>query len=351
MLKAIIVDDEDMFRRNLKNKINWNDLQLQFAGEACNGQEALSLIQQVQPDIIICDVKMPIMTGIELLQKLGKENHIKFIILSGHNEFELVRHAIKYGAYDYILKPIQENELIGVLLRAIEEILQERTDTQKEIELSLDIRNKMLNKYESIFIHMVEGRDIKGIYQTIDLFFNEFDENASSDLCQRTLFEFLCLIQKICDIFKIDKSKLEDNVSHTGYVKKEEIRYYVQQSFKNIVDDLVYQRNLERKKIVYDVIDDIHKNYKEKITLEWISKKYYINPSYFCQLFKSVTNDTFMNYVIKYRIQKAQEFMQLSNFKVYQIAEMVGYEDEKYFSQLFKKYTGCSPSEYQKNLH
>lgn len=102
------------------------------------------------------------------------------------------------------------------------------------------------------------------------------------------------------------------------------------------------------KKYVYNVISDIEKNYFGKISLELISKKYYINPSYFSQLFKSVTNETFSNYVIKYRIQKAKELMKIGGLKIYQIAEMVGYEDEKHFSQLFKKNTGISPSEYQK---
>ena len=122
----------------------------------------------------------------------------------------------------------------------------------------------------------------------------------------------------------------------------------IKEIFKAIIDDLAYQKNVDRKKIVYNVISDIEKNYFGKISLELISKKYYINPSYFSQLFKSVTNETFSNYVIKYRIQKAKELMKIGGLKIYQIAEIVGYEDEKHFSQLFKKNTGVSPSEYQK---
>lgn len=349
MLKAIIVDDENVFRKGLRSKINWDALHLQFAGEASNGQEALALIGEICPDIVICDVKMPVMDGIELLQYLGKSSHIKFIVLSGHNEFELARNAIKYGAYDYILKPVHENELVGVLLRAVDDILQERHQFLEKIDFSLNIRDKMLNKYESIFIHMVESRDLESIYQTIHLFLNELNDTASSDLYQNALCEFICLAHKICDIFKVDKAKLnDDGLLHYRHIQKETVCEQVQQLFRIIVDDLVYQKNLDRKKIVYDVIEDFKNNYAEKFTLEMVSKKYYINPSYFCQLFKSVTNDTFMNYVIKFRISKAQEFMQLGNFKIYQIAEMVGYEDEKYFSQLFRKFTGISPSEYQR---
>ena len=150
MLKAIIVDDEDLFRKNLKQKIDWDAYRLQLEGEASNGQEALSLIARTRPNIIICDIKMPIMDGLELLKRIQDQPHIKFIILSGYSDFQFIRTAIKYGAFDYILKPIQPEELAGVLLRAVEDIEAARQQAKKEIDLSLDIREKLLGKYESL---------------------------------------------------------------------------------------------------------------------------------------------------------------------------------------------------------
>ena len=169
MLKAIIVDDEDLFRKNLKQKIDWDAYRLQLEGEASNGQEAFSLIKRTRPNII-CDIKMPIMDGLELLKRIQDQPHIKFIILSGYSDFQFIRTAIKYGAFDYILKPIQPEELAGVLLRAVEDIEAARQQAKKEIDLSLDIREKLLGKYESLYIHLVESRDLEGIYQSIDTF-------------------------------------------------------------------------------------------------------------------------------------------------------------------------------------
>ena len=353
MLKAIIVDDEDLFRKNLKQKIDWDAYRLQLEGEASNGQEALSLIARTRPNIIICDIKMPIMDGLELLKRIQDQPHIKFIILSGYSDFQFIRTAIKYGAFDYILKPIQPEELAGVLLRAVEDIEAARQQAKKEIDLSLDIREKLLGKYESLYIHLVESRDLEGIYQSIDTFYAELEEYPAPHLYQNSVREFIYLLNKICDTFRIDKAIISQKASGRsleagGYFQKEMVVQRIKEIFKAIIDDLAYQKNVDRKKIVYNVISDIEKNYFGKISLELISKKYYINPSYFSQLFKSVTNETFSNYVIKYRIQKAKELMKIGGLKIYQIAEMVGYEDEKHFSQLFKKNTGVSPSEYQK---
>ena len=90
---------------------------------------------------------MPIMDGLELLKRIQDQPHIKFIILSGYSDFQFIRTAIKYGAFDYILKPIQPEELAGVLLRAVEDIEAARQQAKKEIDLSLDIREKLLGKY------------------------------------------------------------------------------------------------------------------------------------------------------------------------------------------------------------
>lgn len=342
-----------IFRKNLKQKIDWDAYRLQLEGEASNGQEALSLIARTRPNIIICDIKMPIMDGLELLKRIQDQPHIKFIILSGYSDFQFIRTAIKYGAFDYILKPIQPEELAGVLLRAVEDIEAARQQAKKEIDLSLDIREKLLGKYESLYIHLVESRDLEGIYQSIDTFYAELEEYPAPHLYQNSFREFIYLLNKICDTFRIDKAIISQKASGRsleagGYFQKEMVVQRIKEIFKAIIDDLAYQKNVDRKKIVYNVISDIEKNYFGKISLELISKKYYINPSYFSQLFKSVTNETFSNYVIKYRIQKAKELMKIGGLKIYQIAEMVGYEDEKHFSQLFKKNTGVSPSEYQK---
>lgn len=152
-------------------------------------------------------------------------------------------------------------------------------------------------------------------------------------------------------MFKLDTSSIvdknrTDNSLISPNMNKEAISFQVKQIFMEIINQLISAKNSEGKKIVNDVIEYIDKNYSEKISLESIARRYYINPSYFSQLFKIITNHNFLTYLIEKRVQKAKELLDLGNLKVYQVSQMVGYDDDKHFSQIFKKYTGLSPTEY-----
>lgn len=130
MIKTVIVDDEPNIREGLKLIINWEELGFEIIGEASNGRAALTLIKETMPDLIITDIKMPELTGLELIKeckKIGKE--FSYIILSGHSEFEMAKKALHMGVSNYLLKPIDEIEL--------EETLTEIKSTQKTDDLIL----------------------------------------------------------------------------------------------------------------------------------------------------------------------------------------------------------------------
>ncbi|MEY8410388.1 response regulator [Lachnospiraceae bacterium 62-26] len=105
MLKVLVVDDEFIVRAGLINCINWNQMNLSLVGEAANGKEALSLILNRRPDIVLLDLIMPVMSGMELIEKIAELNiKTNIIILSCHEDYSYVRQAFKYGVRDYILK-------------------------------------------------------------------------------------------------------------------------------------------------------------------------------------------------------------------------------------------------------
>lgn len=105
MYKVLIVDDEKIVRLAIKSMIRWEESGLEFAGSAGNGEDALKLCRQNPPDIVITDLKMPGMDGIELIKRLKADTYDgEILVLSNFNDFDLVREAMKYGAYDYILK-------------------------------------------------------------------------------------------------------------------------------------------------------------------------------------------------------------------------------------------------------
>ncbi len=350
MYKVVLTDDDEFFRKNLIQKTDWNSLNLSVAGEAGNGREALALIWSVRPEIVICDIKMPVMDGITVLKNVDRMLGMKFIILSGFNDFEFTREAIKHGAFDYILKPVQSEEMAGVLIRACDSLSREKNQQNKHLMTSIAIRKKMVDRYESLLIHYTESRDIRSICNCIDDFYEGFDENVHPDAYQSSYTEFVVLASKICEIIRLDADfiliQTEDNPQRSGADRKQAVREKVKQLFRELIDRLICSKNTEGRKVISDALDYIDRNYHQKLSLEMMSKRYFINPAYFCQLFKSVTNENFSAYLTRKRIEKSQELLALKSLKIHQVAEMVGYADEKYFSQVFKRYTGLSPSEY-----
>ncbi len=112
MIKVLVVEDEEMIRKGIVLTVNWESLDCTVAGEASNGLEALDAVSRLSPDLIITDIKMPQMDGIEMLRKLretGNNTHV--IILSAYDTFSYVQSALRLGAVDYLLKPFHDGDL------------------------------------------------------------------------------------------------------------------------------------------------------------------------------------------------------------------------------------------------
>jgi len=117
--KAILVDDEVFARKGLIGLIPWEKLGFEVAGEAEDGEDACALIEAVRPDVVITDIRMPVLDGLELIRKVRESGNdkTKFIIISGYGDFKYAQQAVRYGVADYLLKPIDENELSATLER------------------------------------------------------------------------------------------------------------------------------------------------------------------------------------------------------------------------------------------
>lgn len=134
--KMIIVDDEKRVRRGLKAGIDWQELGIEVVGDAKDGVYAIPLIKKYKPELIITDVKMPRMDGLELAKKIRKiVPDTKIIILSGYQEFEYVQTAIKNHLFDYILKPIEVENIENVIKKALNSLKKERERLENEEEL------------------------------------------------------------------------------------------------------------------------------------------------------------------------------------------------------------------------
>lgn len=127
MLKVLIIDDEPIVREGLKTIIEWENYGFHVCGEAVNGKDGWIKINEYRPDLIIVDMKMPVMDGIELIEKIRREGRdVKIIILSGYSSFEYARKAVALGAEGYLLKPVDEDELTELIARVRDKIIEER---------------------------------------------------------------------------------------------------------------------------------------------------------------------------------------------------------------------------------
>lgn len=145
MYRILVVDDEPLIRDGLRRIIDWEEHGIEIVGEASNGEEALEAIRKFNPDILLTDIKMPVMNGLQLI-RTAREKHfnIKTIVISGFDDFQFVKEALKYGVENYILKPISREELSSTLLNTVEKIQSELYAKIKSRENEFVIRDNIL---------------------------------------------------------------------------------------------------------------------------------------------------------------------------------------------------------------
>ena len=116
LYRVLLVDDEENIREGISRKMDWQGLGFSLAGEASNGRDALELAEEILPDVVLTDIKMPFMDGLELCGSLTELLPVsKFVIFSGFDDFEYAKQAIRRNVSEYILKPINADELSAVL--------------------------------------------------------------------------------------------------------------------------------------------------------------------------------------------------------------------------------------------
>ncbi|MDR2758220.1 MAG: response regulator, partial [Spirochaetaceae bacterium] len=159
MYKVFLVEDEIVVREGIRNSIPWEKTPYTLAGEAPDGEMALSIIMDLKPDILITDIKMPFMDGLTLCRIVKKTlPWIKVIILSGHDEFEYARKAISIGVEEYLLKPVSSQDMIAALDK-----IAARIDEEKEKLLSIEHLKKQAQSRADILrerwlLDFVHGR-------------------------------------------------------------------------------------------------------------------------------------------------------------------------------------------------
>ena len=142
MLKVLLVDDEPFIVQGLSVLIDWQKEGYEIAAMAANGKEALEYLKENKVDLIIADIKMPVMTGLELLETLRREqiSDAYFVILSGYSDFVYAQQAIRYKCMDYVLKPVEKDELTAIIRKVARMSENTKIDEQKSVSENIGTR-------------------------------------------------------------------------------------------------------------------------------------------------------------------------------------------------------------------
>ncbi len=156
--KVFLVEDEIVAREGIRDKVNWGAAGFEFVGEAPDGEVALPLIENVQPDLLITDIKMPFMDGLQL-SKIVRERMpwVKIVILSGHDEFNYAQSAVKLGVSEYLLKPITAVEIHHVLQRIAAQLDEEQAEREKLKQLQSQLQDNVTWQRERLLFQLVVG--------------------------------------------------------------------------------------------------------------------------------------------------------------------------------------------------
>ena len=386
-MKVLIIDDEKHVREGIRLLGEWEQNGITEIYEGGNGEEAIALIQTYKPEIIFSDMKMPKMDGTRLLEWI-KENQpsAKTIVVTGFDDYHYMRKAIHSGSLDYLLKPIDPEILNQTLEKAVSEWKKEEAD-RKQKESSAQIINEMKPVYQDRQLTQLLYGDMvrKDLYEEIGFFRAENYLTALVSVSDKILGEFsdeldlayFTILNIINEIVKEKKCGIGfRNTSTSGeiviifwseFTQIEKISMQIYQTIKKLlgvscpiaigkmVDDISklkesYQHAISGQtdpKIIYEIEKYLLANFNRDVKLQEISTHFYLSREYISRKFKQEFNVNISDYIVNIRISKAKSLLKNSQLKIYEVANMIGYQDDKYFRKVFKKVEGITPNEYR----
>ncbi|MEZ0537064.1 response regulator [Caldicellulosiruptoraceae bacterium PP1] len=252
MFKVFLVEDEMFMREGLKNIIDWEGYGFKIIGEAEDGQEALNFLIKEQVDLLLTDIKIPIINGLELIKRV-KENIYpapEIIVISGFADFEYARTALRYGVSNYLLKPVEEEELIDTLLKIKSKLKKKsiniESNTFQSEKLKEDIKNRILsnniNLYDGYYLGIIYLKDILK-------WLNNFPDEKIDNILQQ-----------------VDYTLLNLGIKNIYYLTENEGKYFIlskeKQHFEKVLEVLINKLNFLNEIVIalsnsFNDIEDI----------------------------------------------------------------------------------------------
>lgn len=357
MFTVQLVDDEPIVRKGLRKLIAWEELGFEIICEAENGEEALEQLATQKVDVIITDIGMPIMNGIDLMKETrAKGYEAEIIVLTAYGEFEYAKSAIKYGVTDYMLKPIEEAQITETL-NEVKKKLEEKLENENRYKLysmNTGKERTFSRENDKLLIKYVMTTNPKA-FEILEQIMQEeraFGESHISSMCLRFSYILEELVTRVKEKYAyLTKLKNIEHYMHYGEQAeniKEELINGFEKNVRGIFDIFEQSRVIYKDNVVMQACQYVVAHIDEEITLTTISESLSISKNYFCSLFKNETGENFLSFVTRMKMKRAQFLLREENLRVYEVCDLLGYTDTTYFTRLFKKYTNMTPNEYKK---
>lgn len=362
MIRVMLVDDEPFILEGLSVLIDWEKYGCLIAAMASNGEEALEYLKQGDIDLVITDIKMPVMTGMELMHVVREEgiSSAYFVILSGYNDFRYAQAAIRYEALDYLLKPVSASSLIEVIgkVKSKKKTVQSSTLAEYESPAEPEYSTVLFKDELDGITAGIEHNDRDATNRKIDELFAKVNsegvvisERAINVNKNYLVFRLLHLAVELDESInqEVVMMYISDNILMNGTDMGSIL--HLKQFAGEYAAYLASLRGKVSKGMLHDIEKELNLNYAQNISLKEMAAKYYVNSSYLGQLFRKQYGMSFREYLNSVRINQAASMLLKTDKKIGSIAEDVGYHDTDYFINKFIAIKGCTPSKYRKNCN
>ncbi|NHN28520.1 response regulator transcription factor [Paenibacillus agricola] len=341
MLRILVVDDEPMIRKGLTALVQKSGLSEFHIRTAANGEAALELIREETPDILFTDIRMPVTDGLALSRAVQASGlDIDIVVISGFNDFEYARQCMALGVKDYLLKPVVKN--------ALHEVLEKLIAARKQ-RAGAHVSAATLEQWSERLEQAVWNLRQKEIAEWMQGWRAYCLERSLNAVSMRELLSDLMEML----IIKLNNRGVHSFEATVPLVVHEDPELALA-SFEEHIQLLLDALKQKRKGRVKDPMEEAKKyietHLSREISLEEVADQLGLNASYFSQLFKQMTGETFVQYRIRKRMDKAKKLLEQPHYKIIDISYEVGYADHPHFTKTFKKFTGLSPSEYRDKL-
>ncbi len=342
MFKVLLVDDEELERKVLGFTLLNSGLPLEIVGEATNGRECLEVMSRVRPDLIIMDIKMPGIDGIEATKKV-KELYpaTQVIILTAYGKFTYSQQAIKAQAADYLLKPVQPRELI----QAVQQLL-ERKERNTFHPLSMPDLSDYVAQIR--FGNLMEGkREVRRLLQATGSLAQSRPEFLHSFAWRLLVISEQTLVAEGVEpgeLARLEQESVESLPAVTDLITVQE---WCEAVFVQCLDILSKRHPSHDQAIVHKAIEFIAHNFALELSLNQVAAQVHLSPAYFSRIFRKMTGVSFSEYLVQERIKAAKSLLWLSEETIEKIAARSGFSCNSYFASVFKKHEGITPSEYR----